>query len=74
MDDDALRRQYDGLIERAGLHIPQARDQTMFTAFTLVQAWTDVVRSRKPAALEPANVFAYETVSRLAEGGKGGAG
>ena len=72
MDDDALRRQYDGLIERSGLSIPQDREQTMFNAYKQVQAWTDVVRSRKPAALEPANVFAYQTVSRLSEGGKGG--
>lgn len=74
MDDDALRRQYDGLIERSGLRIPQDREQTMFNAYKQVQAWTDVVRSRKSAALEPANVFAYETVSRLVDGGKGGAG
>ena len=73
MDDDALRRQYDGLIARAGLRIPQDREQTMFNAFKQVQAWTDVVRSRKSAALEPANVFAYETVSRLSETEKGGA-
>ena len=74
MDEDALRRQYDGLIERAGLHIPQDREQTMFNAFKQVQAWSDVVRSRKSAALEPANVFAYETVSRLSENVTGGAG
>lgn len=73
MDDAALRRQYDGLIERAGLRIPPDRDETMFNAYKQVAAWTDVVRTRRPAAAEPANGYALTTVDRLAEPGGGGA-
>ncbi|MCR9071333.1 MAG: hypothetical protein NXI18_06395 [Alphaproteobacteria bacterium] len=73
MDDAALRRQYDGLIERAGLRIPQDRNETMFNAYKQVAAWTEIVRTRRPAAAEPANAYALTTVDRLSEPGTGGA-
>lgn len=72
MDNDALRRQYDGLIERAGLRVPQNRDETMFNAYKQVAAWTEIVRTRRPAAAEPANAYVLTTVDRLAEPGTGG--
>ncbi|MFX4223025.1 MAG: hypothetical protein ACMVO3_19855 [Thalassobaculum sp.] len=71
MDDTSLRRQYDGLVERAGLRIPPDRDETMFNAYKQVAAWTDIVRTRRPAAAEPANAYALTTVDRLAEPGTG---
>lgn len=73
MDDTALRRQYDGMVERAGLRIPQDRDETMFNAYKQIQTWTDIVRMRRPGAAEPSNAYALTTISRLADAGKGGA-
>ncbi|MDF1790315.1 MAG: hypothetical protein P1U88_00320 [Thalassobaculaceae bacterium] len=72
MDDAALRRQYDGLIERAGLRIPQDRDTTMFNAYRQVAAWTDIVRTRRSAAAEPSNAYALTTIARVADDSEGG--
>jgi len=69
MDETALRRQYDALIERAGLRIQEDRVETMFGAYKQVRIWADVVRARRPAAMEPSNAYDLGTVSRLTDAG-----
>jgi hypothetical protein len=67
MDDAQLERQYDALIERSGLTIPEDRRATMMDTYKNVVTWSDMVRNRpRPAALEPSNVYGLETISRVA--------
>lgn len=73
MDDAALKRQYDAVVERAGLTIPKDREQTMFETYKNVVKWAKIVRDRpRPATLEPSNGFFLETVTRAValSGGK----
>ena len=52
MDDAALKRQYDAVVERAGL--------------TIVVSWAGIVRNRpRPATLEPSNGYFLETITRV---------
>lgn len=69
MDDTALRRQYDALIEGSGLRIAENRAETMFGAYKQVRTWADVVRSRRPAVMEPSNTYQLNTVGRLTDAG-----
>ncbi|MEP3114611.1 hypothetical protein [Nisaea sp.] len=65
MDDAALKRQYDAVVERAGLQIPKDREETMFDTYKNVVSWADIVRHRpRPATLEPSNGYFLETVTR----------
>jgi len=70
-DEAAMRRQYDALIDRAGLTIPADRDETMFNAYKQVLTWTDIVLTGRPAADEPSNAYALSSISRLSNGGTG---
>lgn len=66
MDDAQLGRQYDALIERSGLTIPEDRRATMMDTYKNVVAWSNLVRNRlRPATLEPSNVYGLETISRV---------
>lgn len=66
MDDMALRKQYDAVIERAGLTIPEDRQATMFETYKNVLGWADMIRNRpRPATLEPSNGYFLETITRV---------
>lgn len=65
MDEAALKRQYDAVVERAGLKIPNDREETMFETYRNVVSWANIVRNRpRPATLEPSNGYFLETVTR----------
>ena len=66
MDDAALKRQYDAVVERAGLTIPKDREETMFETYKNVVSWAGIVRNRpRPATLEPSNGYFLETITRV---------
>lgn len=70
MDDTAARRQFDAIVERAGLTIPADRYQTMLGTYEQVLAWSKLVHEHpRPGSAEPSNVYDLRTVGRLAEHG-----
>lgn len=68
MDDASIKQQYDSIIARSGLRIPEDREATMLDTYRNVLKWSEMVRNRpRPATLEPSNAFSLETITRVVE-------
>ncbi|MFT5450233.1 MAG: hypothetical protein ACI9DC_005439 [Gammaproteobacteria bacterium] len=58
MDDDGTTRQFDDVVQRAGLRIEPERRKTMLSAYLQVVAWSEIVHDHHLLAqMEPSNVF-----------------
>jgi hypothetical protein len=68
-DPDTLEQEYEALVVRAGLTIPDDRRATMLRCYAAVRQWADTIRSTpRPAAAEPANVYQLATIANAARG------
>ncbi len=63
-DDAALVREFDVLIARAGLVIPEGRRPGLFAGFKDIRGMVALLRQPRTAANEPASTFSIETVTR----------
>ena len=58
MEDDGTTRQFDDVVQRAGLRIAPERRKTMLSAYLQVVAWSEIVHDyHLLAQMEPSNVF-----------------
>jgi len=66
MGEDAagLEREFDMLAARAGLLIPADRRHEILASFVELRRQAALLRSGRPAAAEPANVYDVSTILR----------
>lgn len=63
-DPQTLEQEYDILVARAGLRIPDDRRAVMLGCYAQVRSWSDIIRStRRAPSDEPANVYSLQTIT-----------
>lgn len=70
MDETAVRRQFDAIVERSGLRIPEDRRDTMLGTYRQVLTWSAMVRAdQRPGTAEPSNAYSLDSITRLTDKG-----
>ena len=70
MEDDGTTRQFDDVVQRAGLRIAPERRKTMLSAYLQVAAWSEIVHDyHLLAQMEPSNVFGARSTDADRESG-----
>ena len=64
---DALAAEFECLMARAGISVPEARRATVLAAYADLRAQIALLHGRYGAAAEPSNVFRLSPVERQGE-------